>query len=82
MVCIWQKFVQNIIGRQCQTGGVDAWVAADELILEQVSVDQKLDTAFRVVHRSEHAYRALSDIEILLHMLGASEAQTGRAYLL
>ncbi len=73
MVCIWQKFVQNIIGRQCQAGGVDAWVASDQWLIDNFLIHDKLNMMIVIIHQSENTCRARSQIKVGFHIFRRSK---------
>ena len=73
VVRIRQKLVQNVVGGQCETGSVDAWVASDQWLIDNFLIHDKLNMVLVIIHQSENTCRARGQIKIGFHIFRRSK---------
>src|SRR5699024_9516123 len=76
-----QEDLRQLAGEELEAGGVDAGVAAEELLPEHVLVHEQADAPLPVVHEAEDGDRAGADAEQLLHLLRGAEGEPRGIYL-
>ena len=81
MVHRGQKFLQNIGKPDFQTGCIDAGVAADVFVLQEVFVNEQLHPVPMVVHQPKNTDGARVDVQQLRHMFFVRKGQPGAAQL-
>ena len=65
-----QQTAGDVVHRQPERGGVDAWVTAQPWLAEQIPVYEKVDAVLRIGHEAQNAYGAGGQSQKLVHMLG------------
>lgn len=78
----FHEFLKNIGGSELQTGSVDAGMASEIFFFQQIFINQKIDLLFDIVHQSENADAARSNVQKFFHVLGFREGKAGYTELM
>ena len=73
---------KHIMGADPKAGGVDAGMAADIRLFQEILVNKQLNVMLLVIHQTEDAYRARGDVQVFFHISLISIKKAIDVYLL
>ena len=75
------NFFHHVFHVNFQAGGVDAGMAADIRLFQEILVNKQLNVMLLVIHQTEDAYRARGDVQVFFHISLISKGKSGYAKL-
>ena len=63
------NFFHHIFHVNFQAGGVDAGMAADIRLFQEILVNKQLNVMLLVIHQTEDAYRARGDVQVIFAII-------------